>query len=536
MSETVRPTRRGRGPGSNRWESPAGYLITLLLAVGVAAAAASYLYRPMQRWLSPAGGKMRAWLPQDNDPRHPRSVFLFGGPHSDPAVEIRYRPHSRMRDYYPTNPRKYFDEEPTWLAGMIQNWRLHTEDGTEAGLEVCHSRDELCLAADVTILPDGAPSWSAILSLVPQPFEPGSRIDVRLRARADRPRSIEIVVSFQGVPQENTLRVPIELGNEWQEFRQDYEFPRISHPATARVYCNLAGHLGPVYFTQLEVRVLPPGVLPGTAAADSVRPDGVDPNYLYFIEYEMNLDGFRERECTVEKDPGVFRIACLGDSFTYGTGVRAGERWTEKLEAQLNSSSTRPAGVDRYEVLNFGIPGYGTREELRLYEEVVRSYQADLVVLMMCWNDHVPLNEEFALAERIREQGQDPGMAGDRSNAYIEALTALYRSTSFDVCLKELRGLDAACHRDGARLVVGVFNVNAHLDWDRLIENLNEHWRGPWLELGPALKQAGLFGDPGLVHACDGHPNQAAHQVAGRELAKFLDSRDLLQPAIRNAR
>src|SRR5437762_1543338 len=76
------------------------------------------------------------------------------------------------------------------------------------------------------------------------------------------------------------------------------------------------------------------------------------------------------------KPAGVRRVLALGDSFTFGHAVEAAEAWPAVLEGLLNAR-----GGPRYEVVNAGVGGYGTGQELLLYEELESRVQPDLVVL-----------------------------------------------------------------------------------------------------------------------------------------------------------
>lgn len=68
------------------------------------------------------------------------------------------------------------------------------------------------------------------------------------------------------------------------------------------------------------------------------------------IPISINSQGVRgKKEYVDPKSPGIFRIYALGDSFTFGFGVRD----EETFSAQLESMSPK------LEVLNMGVPGYG---------------------------------------------------------------------------------------------------------------------------------------------------------------------------------
>ena len=87
-----------------------------------------------------------------------------------------------------------------------------------------------------------------------------------------------------------------------------------------------------------------------------------------------NSLGWRDREHRYEKPPGVRRAVAIGDSFTFGMDVDDGERFTDEL----------PRRIDRLEVVNLGVAGYGTDQELRLLETEGVLYQPDVVILTVC--------------------------------------------------------------------------------------------------------------------------------------------------------
>ncbi len=94
----------------------------------------------------------------------------------------------------------------------------------------------------------------------------------------------------------------------------------------------------------------------------------------------VNSRGFRDRERIETKPPGRLRVAVFGDSITWGYGVEQTERFTDRLEAA--GLAGRAA-----EVLNLGVNGYGTDQELLLYRAVGRRYCPDLVLVTLYAND-----------------------------------------------------------------------------------------------------------------------------------------------------
>jgi lysophospholipase L1-like esterase len=101
---------------------------------------------------------------------------------------------------------------------------------------------------------------------------------------------------------------------------------------------------------------------------------------------EINALGMRGPETTREKPRETFRIAALGDSLTFGYGVRAEESWPAALERALAED---PALLDgrRPEVLNMGVSGYGTRDEALVLEHKALALDPDLVIVGYFLND-----------------------------------------------------------------------------------------------------------------------------------------------------
>lgn len=116
-------------------------------------------------------------------------------------------------------------------------------------------------------------------------------------------------------------------------------------------------------------------------------------------KFKINELGFRERNFASKKPPNTFRILVFGDSFTFGTGVSEDHRFTNLLEGFLNKNG----GTKKYEVLNFGIPGYSTDQEHDLMKVMLRQIECDLVIVAFYTND-MEMNtqkrmESFAILE-----------------------------------------------------------------------------------------------------------------------------------------
>lgn len=98
----------------------------------------------------------------------------------------------------------------------------------------------------------------------------------------------------------------------------------------------------------------------------------------------VNAQGFRSRTPTaLPKPEGRFRIVTLGDSVGIGMGVADDETYSAQTERLLRQ---RFPGKD-IEVVNLGVPGYDTRQEVGLLRRHVAQLKPDLVLLGFYSND-----------------------------------------------------------------------------------------------------------------------------------------------------
>lgn len=101
------------------------------------------------------------------------------------------------------------------------------------------------------------------------------------------------------------------------------------------------------------------------------------------VPFRTNELGFRDRPI-FEKSPSVFRILCLGDSITFGTGVANDQTFPNVLEAHLQANAAPGVVVD---VINAGVSAYNTRNIRGLLETYLSHLRPDVVVYTFVEND-----------------------------------------------------------------------------------------------------------------------------------------------------
>ncbi|HKH45321.1 MAG TPA: SGNH/GDSL hydrolase family protein [Thermoanaerobaculia bacterium] len=254
-----------------------------------------------------------------------------------------------------------------------------------------------------------------------------------------------------------------------------------------------------------------------------------------FFEYlgASNRLGYRDRDHALAKPPGTYRIVVLGDSIAAGYQIpRAEDTFPALLERHL-----RTAGLP-VEILNFGVTGYNTQQEVETLRTRALAFAPDLVLVAYCHNDRrppdprivqalqeavggrriLPLGEaerlllhsalyrfvRYAVLEARREESTDPGQ-GDSVEPALRELAKLSRRERFEVLLAVFPYLPKLYEHEHAR---------EHARLKRLAGDLGFHH----LDLRPAFHdcQAGGFDKLRFDRY---HPTKAGHRCAAEALA-----------------
>jgi hypothetical protein len=114
----------------------------------------------------------------------------------------------------------------------------------------------------------------------------------------------------------------------------------------------------------------------------------------------INSDGLRDRERPKAKPADTVRIAVLGDSFSEAMHVPMEQTFWFLLERKLQECRAFPG--KRVEVINFGVSGYGTAQELLTLRQKVWDYSPDLVVLAFTtYNDIYDNSRALSRTEEV---------------------------------------------------------------------------------------------------------------------------------------
>ena len=280
------------------------------------------------------------------------------------------------------------------------------------------------------------------------------------------------------------------------------------------------------------------------------------------VPVAFNELGVRDRSRAAKAPPGTARILALGDSVTFGMGVRFEHTYPAQTEQLLNAALARPV-----EVLNFGIPGYNTLHQLAQLRSLGLAFKPDVVLVGFLYNDvelssrqqealaaapaapsasaAFPRNVLSAINEGVRTLKQNSlffawltprlglalrplgfknlGQVGEFRDQYAEGSPNWRRMRE---ALLEMKALGA---EHDFQLAVMVIPAMARFteagyplrDYHRAVTAFCREHGIPVLDLLPAFW--GRDGSSFWISPTDGHPDAEAHRIMAEALAPFLE-------------
>jgi len=263
---------------------------------------------------------------------------------------------------------------------------------------------------------------------------------------------------------------------------------------------------------------------------------------VYGLEYLDGPDGYRisaRHDQSPAGSPEV-RVLGLGDSFTYGRGVRYEDIYLTRLEKLLNQGRLRVA------VKNCGVVGAGIGEVLEVYErEAADLPRGSLVTYGLVLNDFgldtagsirglnfidlnnggysfSPVRKRSSLVNFIFHAVETRRLHTATVEAYLESFEGESAEHGFEL----LHSLNQSVLENGGTLLVVVFPLLYDFDdyrFSSIHEKIEGFCRGHrifYLDLLPAFsrhnKAEDLWANP-----TDHHPNEIAHRIAAEEIAAF---------------
>jgi hypothetical protein len=428
--------------------------------------------------------------------------FFFGKYVPDETVGYRISPHVFFWTIYPSDERGYMQRVLPEEAAF-DGWHLHCDPNVQAHLEP--SKRLLPLTLMIESLPPPSSGYPIQLKGPLSKLAKGKSLLIRLKARAEPSMTLKIAVAQENAGLPNYHEQNLDVTAVPKVF--DIEMTPADLERKFSVMIGDFQSAGRFVIERLEIS--------GAECLES-RFKVNQP----FVENLCNHGRQRSPEISKNRPPGTIRIAVLGDSLTFGIGVREEDTFCRVLERMLNER--RQSSEPRYEVINFGVHGYSTDAERNLLESDVVQFEPNIVLVSMCANDHVSIFEELKVQKEL-----EPSKWAD---AHKKISTRVLAEQGYSGVIRELKAMAEFCRDRGLEFVVAAFDSHAQ-DGPKSLQ----HEVIPAMEsIGVAsfssqedFRAANVLGPPGFVHPADSHPNEVCHRVFAEKIEKVLRERVL---------
>jgi hypothetical protein len=218
------------------------------------------------------------------------------------------------------------------------------------------------------------------------------------------------------------------------------------------------------------------------------------------VYVRINSQGLRDREHTLSKPPRTIRIAVLGDSYAEALQVPMENTFWYVMEQRLQNC---PAFAGKkIEVINFGVSGYGTAQELVTLRQRVWDYSPDIVLLAVTTNNDITDN-----SRALKKTDEVPYFVY-RDNQLV--LDNSFQSASV------FRWRQSALSRFGGWLADHLRIVQAMTEIQRAIKTRITSRQEPRIIDGAAQNNAALAGDVGIDNLIYREPDDETWRDAWR--------------------
>lgn len=256
-----------------------------------------------------------------------------------------------------------------------------------------------------------------------------------------------------------------------------------------------------------------------------------------------------------EKNAGVFRVAVVGDSFSFAPHMQYDDAFPKKLERMLNLEGGKA------EVINYAVPAYSTTHEVDTVKLALKE-GADLVILQITLNDpeikgyrptgitvkqnpygaYVEAEDAGWLAKHSKLASLISGRLHNRKShqKYQDYYFKLYSDKRAIKGMRDaLKEISVLCKERGVPLRAVVFPL-----FGTAIDS-QYPFTGIHGQLSTLLQEVEILSTDLLQHFMgipaerlqvmpgeDFHPNEIGHRMAAEKIYSYLEGEKLLPDAV----
>ena len=307
------------------------------------------------------------------------------------------------------------------------------------------------------------------------------------------------------------------------------------------LFVSVCGLLLALLLAEIAVRAMTQK--PGAAAWNDRPP------FYYQHQESATLQDYPHNP---QKAPNSFRLAVVGDSFSFAPYMQFTDAFPKKLEQMLNLNQTEL----RAEVINYGVPAFSTSHEVAKVAQALQE-QADLVLLQITLNDpELKAGTPIGITNFSRFGPLQPGpwqqklfavshlarLVAERlhntrtQQEYIAYFRDLFENPkTWNPFQRAMRSIAKSCQDRKVPLVAVVFPLfgialDEHYPFypiHRKVAELLESLKVPHLDLSPYYRGIPLERLQ-VLPGVDRHPNEIGHRMAAERIYLWLVQKQLL--------
>jgi hypothetical protein len=275
---------------------------------------------------------------------------------------------------------------------------------------------------------------------------------------------------------------------------------------------------------------------------DPILIEELKPNYsqlydgaqicVFPTNVKINSFGFRDYEYSLDKSNNTFRIISLGDSNTFGHGVELNQSYSKVLETMLNQGNDNW----KYEVFNFGVPGYNVVQKIETLKRKGLRFNPDLILVQYEGGDIMDatrikeireeVRSDYLKSHKISDLNESYNLLKLEMNAVKKYMDELNKKPFSEVWkIVEEPLMDLANITNRANISVIIFAYPSSNE-DLYLEKIASRYGWSFVDMRELYKKYKI--DDLLLNKNDPHPNVFAHNLIAEKIYEKLISDKLL--------
>lgn len=258
------------------------------------------------------------------------------------------------------------------------------------------------------------------------------------------------------------------------------------------------------------------------------------------LQGNLNSMGLRDKEYPFDHES--YRIIIMGDSFTYGLGLKNSNSWPKKTEQYLHDK-----GYNNIEILNGGIPDTNTRQQVAFFNKYTCDYKPDMVIIGFIINDCGELCSNCGAVKLKHQLDAIANSAKQRfglyafnyirfaylkyklTNATVKEYSMPYEKETepFQQCKRAFLDFKELSQKNNFELIVVIYpmlvQLNKNYPFNSIHRKMEAFFKEAGIEAYDLTQEFYGYRDTDLwINYVDSHPNKKANEIVAKKIVEII--------------